>query len=166
MRTKQITEFGLLLAVSLVLAYLENLIPVLVAIPGVKIGLANIVTLLILYRTGSWNTLFFMTLRVVLSGFLFSGIAGILYSFAGGAACILVMSILKRFSFFSTIGVSMAGAIFHNFGQLAVAVIVMENLYILYYFPILCLSGILSGFVVGYLSYLLFQQYNKIFPSD
>ena len=75
MKTKRITELGLLLAVSLVLAYLESLLPVMVAVPGVKLGLANIVTMLVLYRNGGKQAFFFMTVRVVLAGFLFSGAA-------------------------------------------------------------------------------------------
>ena len=163
MNTKRITEFGLLLAVSLVLAYFENLLPVMIAVPGVKLGLANIVTMLILYRSGLKNAIFLMTLRVVMAGFLFSGIVGILYSFAGGLLSILVMSLAKRFSFFSTFGVSILGAVFHNAGQIIIAVFVIENIHILYYFPVLCLSGIVSGFLTGYLSFLLFQKYNKFF---
>ena len=104
-----------------------------------------------------------MTLRVVMAGFLFSGIVGILYSFAGGLLSILVMSLAKRFSFFSTFGVSILGAVFHNAGQIIIAVFVIENIHILYYFPVLCLSGIVSGFLTGYLSFLLFQKYNKFF---
>ncbi len=163
MNTKRITEFGLLLSVSLVLAYFESLLPVMITVPGVKLGLANIVTMLILYRNGFKNAFFFMSVRVVMAGFLFSGITGILYSFTGGLLSILVMSFAKQFSFFSTFGVSILGAVFHNAGQIVIALFVIENLHILYYFPVLCLSGIGSGFLIGYLSYLLFRTYNKFF---
>lgn len=166
MKTKQITEAGLLLAVSLVLAYLESLLPVMIAVPGVKLGLANIVTMLVLYRTGGKQAFFFMTLRVLLAGFLFSGAAGIAYSFAGGMCCILIMCAAKRFPFFSILGVSMAGAVFHNLGQILVAFFVMENAHILYYFPVLCISGVITGFVIGYLSALLLRQMNTIFPKN
>lgn len=166
MKTKQITELGLLLAVSLVLAYLESLLPVMVAVPGVKLGLANIVTMLVLYRNGGKKAFFFMTARVVLAGFLFSGAVGIIYSFAGGVCCIMVMCAVKRFPFFSILGVSMAGAVSHNFGQLLVAFFVMENAHILYYFPVLCISGGITGLVTGYISALLIRQMNKIFPKN
>lgn len=166
MKTKQITELGLLLGVSLVLAYLESLLPVMIAVPGVKLGLANIVTMLVLYSMGGKKAFFFMTLRVVLAGFLFSGAAGIAYSFAGGACCIIVMCIVKRFPFFSILGVSMAGAVSHNFGQLLVAFFVMENAHILYYFPVLCISGGITGLVIGYVSALLISQMNQIFPKN
>lgn len=166
MNTKRITEFGLLLAISLVLAYFESLLPVMVAVPGVKLGLANIVTMLVLYRNGFKNAFFFMTLRVVMAGFLFSGVTGILYSFAGGMLSILAMSLAKRFSFFSAVGVSILGAVCHNAGQIIAALLVMENAHILYYFPVLCVSGTISGFLTGYLSYFLFQKYNQLFPED
>ncbi|MGN0155169.1 MAG: Gx transporter family protein [Lachnospiraceae bacterium] len=161
MSTKKITEFGLLLTVSLVLSYLESLIPVMVAVPGVKMGLANIVTMVVLYRYDGKNAFFFMTLRVVLAGVLFSGITGIAYSFAGGLFCIVVMGILMKFPFFSILGISMAGAVSHNFGQIVVACFVMENAHILYYFPALCISGLITGLVVGYVSSLLIQQIQK-----
>ncbi|MDE5864890.1 MAG: Gx transporter family protein, partial [Lachnospiraceae bacterium] len=80
MKTRQVTELGLLLALSLVLAYLESLLPVMVAVPGVKLGLANIITMLVLYLRGGKPAFFFMVLRVAMAGFLFSGISGIIYS--------------------------------------------------------------------------------------
>lgn len=161
MNTKRITEFGLLLAVSLVLAYLESLLPVMIAVPGVKLGLANVVTMLILYRRDGKSAFLFMTIRVILAGFLFSGMAGIIYSFVGGLFCILAMSLVKRFSFFSTLGVSMTGAIFHNMGQIIIALFVMENIHILYYFPVLCFTGVIAGLAIGYISELLIKQMNQ-----
>ena len=161
MKTPRITELGMLLAVSLVLSYLESVLPAIVTVPGVKIGLANIITMLVLYRWNWKNALLFMTVRVVLSGFLFSGMVGIVYSFAGGLCCIFIMNIARKCSFFSSLGVSMAGAVAHNAGQILVAASVMENIHILYYFPVLCVSGVIGGFIVGYLSNLIIEQYNK-----
>jgi heptaprenyl diphosphate synthase len=162
MKTKQITELGFLLALSLVLSYLEGLLPVMVAVPGVKLGLANVITMVVLYHFGGKKAFIFMTLRVVLAGLMFSGMAGIVYSFAGGLCCILIMRILKNFKIFSILGVSMAGAIFHNLGQIIVAFFVMENAHILYYFPVLCVSGVITGLVVGYVSGLVIQRIEKI----
>lgn len=166
MKTIRITEFGMLLAISLVLAYLEMLLPVMVAVPGVKIGLANIITMLLLYNRNLRDVFFFMTIRVVLAGFLFSGVSGILYSFAGGVFCIGIMSVLKRFPIFSVMGVSMAGAIFHNAGQILVAMLVMENVHILYYLPVLCITGTITGFLIGYITFLLIKKYNQIIFKD
>lgn len=166
MKTRRITEFGMLLAISLVLTYLEMLIPVMVAVPGVKLGLANIVTMLLLYKRNLRDTFFFMTIRVVLAGLLFSGVSGIIYSFAGGVCCIGIMSILKRFPMFSIMGVSMSGAIFHNIGQILVAIFVIENIHILYYLPVLCITGTITGFLIGYITFLLIKKYNQIIFRD
>ncbi len=159
MNTGKIAKTGMLLAISLVLSYLEMLLPVTIAVPGVKIGLANIITMFLLYRTDFKSTFMFVCVRVVLAGILFSGISGIIYSLAGGMACVLVMSVLKRFSFFSVLGVSVAGAIAHNVGQIVVAVIVMENIHIAYYLPVLCISGVISGLLVGYLAFVIMKRY-------
>ena len=159
MNTGKIAKTGMLLAISLVLSYLEMLLPVTIAVPGVKIGLANIITMFLLYRTDLKSTFMFVCVRVVLAGILFSGISGIIYSLAGGMACVLVMSVLKRFSFFYVLGVSVAGAIAHNVGQIVVAVIVMENIHIAYYLPFLCISGVISGLLVGYLAFVIMKRY-------
>lgn len=166
MKTVRITELGMLLAISLVLAYLESLLPVMIAVPGVKIGLANIITMLLLYNRKLSATFFFMTVRVVLAGFLFSGVSGILYSFVGGVCCIGIMSILKRLSIFSVMGVSMAGAVFHNIGQIMVAVLIMENVHIVYYLPVLCVSGTVSGLLIGYVTYFLIKHYSGMIFRD
>ena len=134
MRTKKITQMGLFLATALVLSYLESLLPVVIAVPGVKIGLANIITMLLLYQYGGRRAFLFMVVRVVLSGFLFSGMAGIVYSLAGGICCIVVMELIRKIPYCSILGVSMAGAVSHNFGQILVAWLVMANSHILYYF--------------------------------
>lgn len=166
METKKIAKLGMLLSISLVLSYLENLLPVMIAVPGVKLGLANIITMLLLYHADVPQTFFFMSIRVVLSGLLFSGLSGILYSFAGGVFCIFIMSIMKRFSIFSMMGVSMMGAIFHNAGQILVAACMMENANIIYYLPVLCISGTISGLLIGYLTCLIINQYNKMITKD
>lgn len=166
METKQITQLGLLLSVSLVLGYLESLLPVMVAVPGVKLGIANIVTMLVLYRMGGKQAFFIMLLRVVIAGFLYSGVAGIVYGLMGGVCCIAVMVCLKHIPVFSMLGVSMAGAVFHNVGQIIAAMLVMENTGIVYYLPVLCISGVLSGLGVGFLSHLLIKWYTKYFPKD
>ena len=162
MKTIRITQFGMLLSVALILSYLETLLPVIIAVPGIKIGLANIITMLILYNRKLRHTFFFMVVRVTLAGILFSGVSGILYSLAGGLCCITVMGVLKRFQCFSLLGVSMAGAIFHNVGQIIVALFVMENVHILFYLPMLCISGVISGLVVGYITYTLIKKYNGL----
>ena len=159
MNTGRIAKTGMLLSISLVLSYLEMVLPVMVAVPGVKIGLANIITMLLLYRTDVKTTLTFTCVRVLLAGILFAGVSGIIYSLAGGVCCVLVMSLLKRVPIFSVLGVSMAGAIAHNMGQIVIAIIVMENIHIVYYLPVLCISGVISGLLVGYLTFVIMRRY-------
>lgn len=165
MKTSQVTKLGMFLSIALVLSYLESLLPVMIAIPGMKIGLANIVTMLLLYNTNFRSTFLFMMLRVVLAGFLFSGVSTIIYGFVGGLFCIGIMSLLKHLSFFSILGVSMAGAVFHNIGQIIVAMFVMENVHILYYLPILCVTAVVSGLLIGYITFLLLKHYKMNFKD-
>lgn len=166
MKTVQIARYGMLLALALVFSYLEACVPVVIAVPGVKIGLANMITIFFLYKTNFKKTFFFMCIRVLLAGILFSGISGIIYSFAGGLFCIGIMSVLKRFSCFSVLGVSMAGALFHNLGQILVAVVAMENVRILYYLLVLCVSGAISGLLVGYLSFTILKRLQNVNFED
>lgn len=166
MSIKKICELSFLLAISLVLAYIENLLGFVFIVPGAKIGLANIVTMIMVYQTNWKQTFFLMVLRVVLSGLLFSGITGILFGFSGSVFCIVSMYTVKRFSFFSILGVSMTGAIFHNIGQLIIALICLGNVMIFYYLPWLILAGTISGICIGYVSSLIIQKYNAFFPKD
>ncbi|MGN0497229.1 MAG: Gx transporter family protein [Lachnospiraceae bacterium] len=166
MKTRDITELGLLLSIGFVLSYLESQIPVIIAVPGMKIGLANIATMFVLYRQGSLKAFFFMHLRVLLTGFLFAGASTIIFSLCGGILCIVVMTILKRFDFISILGVSMAGAIGHNMGQIIIACIISQNIRILYYFPVLCLSAVVSGLFIGYISFHFLKLYNKMVTKN
>lgn len=162
MSTKKIAELGILLGISIVLSYLESLLPVFIAVPGVKLGLANMVSLLVLYQYGGKSAFLLCGVRVFLTGFLFSGMAGIIYGLAGGMSSITVMLILKKISAFSMIGVSIAGAITHNLFQIIVACILMDSSAILYYFPVLVCSGILAGFAIGYLGYRVLKHYRNL----
>lgn len=166
MKTVQIARFGMFLALALVFSYLETCIPVVIAVPGVKLGLANMITILFLYKTTIKKTFLFMSIRVLIAGILFSGVSGIIYSFVGGLFCISIMNVLRRFSCFSVLGVSMSGALFHNIGQIVVAIFVMENVHILYYLPILCILGTISGLVVGYLSFIILKRLHRVNFGD
>ena len=165
MKTRQITEMGLLLAVALVFSYLESCLPVMIAVPGVKLGLANMITMLILYHRNTKTAFLFMIVRVLLSGFLFSGSAGILYSFAGGALSIVAMFLLKKCPLFSVLGVSMGGAVFHNVGQIMIAMVLLDTAQMLYYLPVLLVSGTLTGFLIGFLTHFIIKKYHNIFEG-
>ncbi|MCR5701838.1 MAG: Gx transporter family protein [Lachnospiraceae bacterium] len=158
MKTKTITRLGILLCLGLILSYVESLIPIMVAVPGFKIGLSNIVTMYVLYLYDNKKAFTIMVLKVVLSGFLFSGISAIIYGLAGGVFCIVVMSLLKKTNLFSIMTVSMTGAISHNFGQLVAAFIVMRNVQIFMYFPVLILTGTVTGLLIGFLSGIVIKR--------
>ena len=150
------------LALALVAGYGEQLIPVNPGIPGVKLGLANIVTMILLYVLGLRASVIVSALRILLSGFLFGNGFAIIYSAAGAALSILVMTILKKTGKFSCVGVSVAGGVFHNVGQILVAMVVLETKALYYYLPILILSGLAAGILVGILSGILIRRLSPV----
>lgn len=150
------------LALALVAGYVEQLIPVNPGIPGVKLGLANIVTMILLYVLGLRASVIVSALRILLSGFLFGNGFAIIYSAAGAALSILVMIILKKTGKFSCVGVSVAGGVFHNVGQILVAMVVLETKALYYYLPILILSGLAAGILVGILSGILIRRLSPV----
>lgn len=141
--------FGVFTALALIFSYVETLIPIHIGIPGVKLGLANLIVVIALYRIGVRESYVLSVLRVILAGFLFGNLFAILYSLAGGLFSLTVMAFLKRTEKFSVLGVSMAGGVFHNVGQLLMAAIVLESLSITYYLPVLLISGIVTGLLIG-----------------
>lgn len=149
---------GVFIALALVLSYFESLIPVFAAAPGVKLGIANIVTMLAMYKLGVKPAIIISVGRIVLSGILFGNLYVIIYSLAGGALSICVMIILKKIKLFSVVGVSVAGAVAHNAGQIIVAVFLMENVNIMYYLPVLIISGVIAGTVVGILTVYIIKN--------
>ncbi|MGN0151573.1 MAG: Gx transporter family protein [Wujia sp.] len=140
---------GVLIALAMILSYLENLVPIHFAVPGIKLGLANVVTIIALQKLGVRPALVISVGRIVLSGILFGNLAVIIYSLAGALLSILVMCLVRRFKVFSITGVSVCGAVAHNFGQLMVAACVMENAKIMYYMAVLAVSGTIAGVIIG-----------------
>mgnify|MGYP002224179541 CR=1 FL=1 len=124
---RQSAYFGMFLALSLIFSYVETLIPISFGIPGIKLGLANIVTVTALYYAGTKEAFVLAILRNILTGFLFGNLFAIFYSIAGSCFSILIMHLLKKRGSFSVIGVSIAGGVFHNIGQLLVAMLVVES---------------------------------------
>ncbi|MDO5520416.1 MAG: Gx transporter family protein [bacterium] len=149
MSTKKISTFGVLVALAFIFSYIEALIPFNFAVPGMKLGLANIVVLATLYLLGTKEGFAISLLRVVLVGFTFGNLSTMIYSLAGGFLSFLVMALAKRFNLFSIIGVSVLGAIFHNVGQVSVAMIMVRTKTLIGYLPFLLVFGIVSGVVIG-----------------
>lgn len=149
---RKVAYFGVFVALALIFSYVEALIPIPLGIPGVKLGLANLMTVITLYKMGGKEAFVLSLLRITLSGFLFGSMFGIVYSFAGGLLSLCVMALLKQTQKFSIIGVSMAGGVSHNIGQLIMAIIVLESISIVYYVPVLIISGMLTGIIIGIIS--------------
>lgn len=151
MKTKA-AYFGVFTALALIFSYVETLIPIHLGIPGVKLGLANLIIVITLYKMGTKEAYILSIVRVVLAGFIFGNMFSILYSMSGGVLSLSVMTLLKKTDKFSVLGVSMAGGVFHNVGQLLMAAIVLESLSITYYLPVLLISGVLTGFLIGFIA--------------
>ncbi|MCD7736624.1 MAG: Gx transporter family protein [Lachnospiraceae bacterium] len=143
---------GMFTALAMILSYVESLFPAFYGIPGVKLGLANSMSLVILYLIGAPGAWCVSIVRVVLTGFLFGNLFSIAYSLAGAMVSLTVMALMKKNPAFSVVGVSMMGGMGHNFGQLLIAILLVENLNLVYYLPVLLLSGLVTGLVVGLLS--------------
>lgn len=160
-RTRRLTMSAMYATLALIFTYVEFLIPYSVGIPGVKLGLANLVIIIALYEMDFKYALSINLLRIALSGLLFSGIFAMFYSLSGGLVSIIVMWALKRSGKFSMAGVSMAGGVAHNLGQLLVAAFVVSNIKIFVYFPILIFSGIGAGICIGIVAYVIDKRVPK-----
>lgn len=148
---RKTAELGFFLAVALILSYVESLIPITFGIPGIKLGLPNMIVVLLLFgqRYGAKEALLVNSMRIVLSGFLFSNLYAILYALAGAVFSFVAMLIGKRLRCFSVIGVSVLGGVFHNIGQAVVAMFVVETFAVSYYIPFLIVAGTITGAVLG-----------------
>jgi heptaprenyl diphosphate synthase len=162
MKSRDVARGGLLLALTLILSYVERLAPLPVPVPGVKIGLPNLVVIFLLYRVGLRQAITVSLARVALAGLLFGTGVSVLYAAAGAVLSLTVMTVLKKTGIFSIRGVSVAGAVCHNFGQILVAMTLLENQYILGYFPVLCVTGAIAGVVIGLVAALLVEHIKKI----
>lgn len=147
--TRHIAYLGLCLALALICSYVEALLPVPIGIPGVKLGLTNVVIIGILYLSGTRDAVMISFARVLLAGFFFGNLYSILYSLAGAALSLLVMVLVKKTNGLHLVSVSAAGGIAHNVGQFLVAAVVVENYRILYYLPVLFLVGMATGVCIG-----------------
>ncbi len=148
MKTK-VAYLGVFMALALIFSYVEALIPIPLGIPGIKLGLANLIIVVALYKVHIQETYILSVTRILLSGFLFGSMFSILYSMAGGLLSLTVMYFLGKSGKFSVMGVSLAGGVFHNLGQLVMAMIVLESGSIFYYFPVLLIAGMLTGLLIG-----------------
>ena len=150
--SKKVAKIGIFVALAMIFSYIEVLIPFSFGIPGVKLGIANIVVVTALYLMTPGEAFMISMVRIFLMGILFGNGVSLLYSFAGGILSFLVMYLFRKRNWFSVIGVSVLGGVFHNLGQILSAAFVIRSEKILYYFPVLLLAGVITGAVIGFLS--------------
>jgi len=157
-KTKKITGMALLVSLAMVLSYIESLFPPFVAIPGVKVGLANIAVVFAMYKFGWKEAAAISLVRVVAVSMLFGSGVSLLYSLAGAALSLCGMGLLKRSGLFSHVAVSVAGGVLHNVGQIAMACFLLETNVLKYYLPFLILSGVIAGIVIGLIAAVVIKR--------
>lgn len=162
MAKSRIAYFGVFTALALIFSYVETLIPVSFGIQGVKLGLANLIIVIALYKMKLKEVYLLSVTRILLSGFLFGNYFSILYSLAGGLLSLTVMAILKKREGYTVIGISAAGGVFHNVGQLLVAMAVVESFAISGYLPVLLIAGLLTGLLIGILAGQMLKRLTNI----
>ena len=166
MKTKKIAYLGLLVALAFIFSYIETLIPINIGVPGAKLGLANLVIIVALYTIGERNAFLLSMVRIVLVGFTFANLASMLYSLAGGIFSFLAMCIAKRSGKLSTTGVSVVGGVFHNVGQILMAIWVVKTASLVYYLPVLIIAGLASGVAIGILGAMVTKRVKKVVNWD
>lgn len=147
---KKMALFGIFAALAIVAGYLERLVPFPIAVPGIKLGLANVVVIIVMYSMGEKEAFGISVIRIAVVGLLFSGLSGIIYSLAGGLLSYAGMVAGKKTGLFSVIGVSVIGGVLHNIGQIGIAALVVSNVKLFYYVPALIAAGIAAGVVTGF----------------
>lgn len=163
LRIKKITLLALFTSLALVLSYVEHLMPLPEGIPGIKMGLPNIVIVLVLYRLGIKEAAIISFVRILIVTMTFGvRIDALWYSLAGATLSLLTMWILKKLDCFSTVGVSVAGAIMHNLGQTLVAIFLFETTQLGYYMLVLSITGVVSGIFIGLCGALLHKRFEKM----
>ncbi len=161
MSTKRLALCGMLVALAMIFSYVESLIPINFGVPGIKLGLANLVVLAGLYRMKPGEVFMISVTRIVLTGFLFGSGMSIIYSLAGGILSFLVMYLLIRVGGFSNIGVSIAGGVSHNVGQILIAIFIVKTPELVYYLPVLMIAGLITGALMGILTNRLLEITKK-----
>ncbi len=161
-RVKVVALYGLLIALALILSYLEAQIPAFVAVPGMKLGLTNLVVIVALYLLGGKSAMAINILRILLVGLLFGNGMSLLYSLGGGILSGVLMILLKRTGKLSTVTVSVVGGISHNVGQILVAMALMQTAAVAWYLVILWFTGLVSGAVIGLVGGILVRRLQKL----
>lgn len=158
---RRVAISALFASLALIFSYIEAILPVAPGIPGIKLGIANLIVIIAMYRLGLGYALVINLIRIFLAGFMFNGMYGAIYSLCGCLASYIVMCILQKSGIFSVIGVSMGGGAAHNIGQLCIAAVLVSSPQIFYYLPVLIISGLASGILIGWLGWILLEHISK-----
>ena len=159
-RSKNVAFLGMCTAVALILAYVEILMqPIFSAFPGIKMGLPNIIIVFLLYRRSVASAIGVSLLRMILVSILFGNAMALLYSLAGGVLSLAVMILLRRLNFMSAVGVSVAGGVAHNIGQILMAMLLLETAELGYYLAVLTVTGTIAGILVGLCGAILIKKF-------
>ncbi len=154
-KTQRIALYGVLAALALIMSYIEMQIPAFFAVPGMKLGLTNIVVLVALYKFDAKSAFAINVVRIFVVAILFGTVMSLAFSFVGGMLSTIVMVLLKKTDRFSVVGVSIAGGLSHNIGQIIVAMILLNTNAIAWYLPILWIMGMVSGLIIGVIGALV-----------
>ena len=158
MKSRKLAFLGLSIALAMILSFVESQIPVFTAVPGMKLGLPNLVMVFLLYRIGWKETAAVSLVRVLLVSLLFGNAQSLVFSLAGAALSLAGMALLKKSRLFSPVAVSVTGGVLHNIGQIIAACLWTGTAQIVYYLPMLLMSGIAAGILIGLLSGLLLKR--------
>ena len=158
MKSKKTAIYGLLVALAFILSYIESLFPLSIAIPGIKLGLANLVVIVAIYKLGVKEAFTLSIIRIILVSFTFGSPSMMMFSLVGGLLSWLLMVIFQKSKLFSMVGVSIIGGIAHNIGQIIVSILVLENINIIYYLPFLLVSGVITGGLIGILAAIIIKR--------
>lgn len=157
-KTRKLTTLAMIVSLALILSFIESRIPAFVAIPGVKVGLANIAVIFTLYKLGTKEAILISALRIVLVSLLFGNPVSLIYSLAGGVLSFVAMFLLKKYTTLSETTISVVGGVMHNVGQIATASVMLSTNVVVYYLPFLILSGTIAGIAVGIAAALLIKR--------
>ncbi len=146
---KKTAMYGLLLAFGMILSYVEVLLPLDFIAYGVKLGLANLICVYLLYRRNIYTAFTINLLRILLVALLFGNVMTLVHSLCGGVLSLLAMAACKAMRVFSPVGVSVAGGVAHNIGQLLAAAVLLGSPAVFYYMPVLLIAGVVCGFLIG-----------------
>ncbi len=156
--TKKLASLAICIAIAMILSYLESLLPLSFTVPGIKIGLANIAIIFILYKFGWKEAAVVSLLRILWLAVLFGNGMTLIYSICGAVLSLTGMALLKKFNLLSEIGVSVTGGVLHNVGQIVAAMLLLDTAQIAYYLPVLILSGTGAGIVIGVIASILINR--------